>query len=162
MSFQCAMFKLKTVSYFVWTFVVFLYQLKSQQCQWWSPFNAYEVFSVMTACPECICICVICVPIESTSIRGFHNGRTGYSILLSPSPRHRGTDVWGRPRFFYAFLDQFLWFFLEKRRRSQGVQTLYIHRSAQAAFLALSRLVSEEAQGTLGTRHTYSHHPELP
>ena len=90
MSFQCAMFKLKTVSYFVWTLVVFLYQLKSQQCQWWSPFNAYEVFSVITACPECICICVICVPIESTSIRGFHNG--GWVVQATPSYCHRCLD----------------------------------------------------------------------
>ena len=91
MSFQCAMFKLKTVSYFVWTFVVFLYQLKSQQCQWWSPFNAYEVFSVITACPECICICVICVPIESTSIRGFHNG--GWVVQATRSYCHRRLDT---------------------------------------------------------------------
>ena len=27
-------------------------------------------FSAITECPECICICAICVPIEGTSIRG--------------------------------------------------------------------------------------------
>ena len=106
-------------------------------------------------------------------------GRTGYSILLSSLPRQRGTDD-GRVRtstIFDAVEDQFL-LKAEKRKRSQGAQTLYIHCSAQAAFLALSRLVSVEA-GTLGTRHralgtlgsrhralgtrhTYSHHPELP
>ena len=52
---------------------------------------------------------------------------------------------------FDAVEDQFL-LKAEKRKRSQDVQTLYIHRSAQAAFLALSRLVSVEA-GTLGSRH---------
>ena len=57
----------------------------------------------------------------------------------------------GTSTIFDAVEDQFL--LKAEKRKSQGAQTLYIHRSAQAAFLALSRLVSVEA-GTLGTRHT--------
>ena len=48
-------------------------------------------FSVITACPECICICVICVPIEITSIRGFHNG--GWVVQATPSYCHRCLDT---------------------------------------------------------------------
>ena len=87
MSFQCAMFKLKTVSYFVWTFVVF--------CTSWNHSSASggrllmpTKFSVITACPECICICVICVPIESTSIRG-----STTVVQATPSYYHRRLDT---------------------------------------------------------------------